>query len=252
MTDQSQRGLVRVEPCARRVRAFLHGACVLDTIRAVYVWELPYYPAYYVPVDDVVATLVPTGDTEHSPSRGDADIYDVEVASGVRASAAAKRYAESPIHALRGLVHVQWPLMDEWFEEDEPVYTHPRDPYTRVDVLASSRRVRVELDGVTLADTAAVHVLFETGLPPRFYLPMTDVRMDLLEPSPSESHCPYKGQASYWSVVVDGARHDDFAWCYRAPFPESQKIAGMVCFYNEKVDLYLDGVAQPRPLTHFS
>lgn len=253
MREPSQRGLVQVEPGAKRVRAYLAGRLVLDTIRPTYVWELPFYPAYYVPVSDVVATLVPTGETEHSPSRGDADVYDVEVLPGVRASGAAKRYAESPIEALRDLVHVVWGSMDEWMEEDEPVYVHPRDPYTRIDVLASSRHVRIELDGVTVADSHAPHILFETGLPPRYYLPMTDVRMDLLEPSTSESFCPYKGRATYWSIVVEGgARHDDFAWCYRAPFAESQKIAGMVCFYNERVDLYVDGVLQPRPLTHFS
>jgi uncharacterized protein (DUF427 family) len=252
MTEQTQRGRVRVEPCARRVRALLHGVVVLDTIRAAYVWEAPQYPAYYVPVEDVIASLVPTGDTEHSPSRGDADIYDVEVAPGLRAPAAAKRYAESPMESIRDLVHVRWASMDEWLEEDEPVYTHPRDPYTRVDVLASSRHVRVELDGVTLADSAAPHILFETGLPPRYYVPMTDVRMDLLEPSPSESHCPYKGRATYWSVVGTDARHEDLVWGYRTPLAESQQIAGLLCFYNEKVDLYVDGVLQPRPLTHFS
>ncbi len=141
--------------------------------------------------------------------------------------------------------------MSEWFEEDEPVYTHPRNPYTRVDILASSRHVRVELDGVTLADSHSPKILFETGLPPRYYLPMTDLRMDLLTPSATQTHCPYKGTATYWSVTVGDKSYDDYVWIYRTPLPESQKVAGLACFYNEKVDLYVNGVLQERPRTHF-
>jgi uncharacterized protein (DUF427 family) len=142
--------------------------------------------------------------------------------------------------------------MDAWFEEDEEVFTHPRDPYTRVDILPSSRHVRVEVDGVTLAESASPRLLFETGLPVRYYLPKTHVRMDLLTPTDSESHCPYKGQAQWWSVRVGDSLHEDLAWSYRAPLPESQKIAGLVAFYNEKVDIYVDGVLQERPRTKFS
>jgi uncharacterized protein (DUF427 family) len=121
-----------------------------------------------------------------------------------------------------------------------------------VDILASSRHVRVELDGVTVADSRQPRILFETGLPPRYYLPLTDVRMDLLRRSGTQTHCPYKGTAGYWSVDTGQAVHADIVWIYRAPLPESQKVAGLACFYNEKADIYLDGELQERPRTHFS
>jgi uncharacterized protein (DUF427 family) len=245
------RGTVRVEQGVKRVRAYLAGQLVADTTRPFLVWEVPYYPAYYLPIEDVAAKLVPTGKTEHSPSRGNAELYDVQV-DGLTAAGAARRYPDSPLERLRDLVRFDWVAMDEWLEEDEPVYTHPRDPYTRVDILASSRRVRVEVDGVTVAESVRPHILFETGLPPRYYLPLSDIRMDLLRPSTTQTHCPYKGTASYWSVDTGHATHPDVVWIYRTPLPESQKIAGLACFYNEKVDIYLDGELTERPRTHFS
>jgi uncharacterized protein (DUF427 family) len=249
--SEKARGAVRVEPGAKRVRAYLAGRVVADTTRPVLVWEIPYYPAYYLPLADVVAELVPTGKTEHSPSRGEAEVFDVRV-DGATAQAAARRYPGSPLEQLRDLVRLDWGAMDEWLEEDEPVYTHPRDPYTRVDILASSRHVRVELDGVTVADCAQPRILFETNLPPRYYLPLSDIRMDLLRPSDTKTSCPYKGTASFWSVDTGQALHRDIAWIYRTPLPESQKITGLACFYNEKADIYLDGQLQQRPKTHFS
>ena len=129
---------------------------------------------------------------------------------------------------------------------------HPRDPYSRVDILASSRHVRVEVDGVTVAESRQPRILFETGLPPRYYIPLTDVRIDLLRPSDTLSHCPYKGTASYWSVDAGHGVRPDLVWMYRAPLPESQKIAGLACFYNEKADIYVDGELQQRPRTIFS
>ncbi len=248
MTD---RGRVRHEQGRKRVRGFVRGRLVFDTTRPVLVWEVPYYPAYYIPVDDVAAELVATGEVHHSPSRGDADLYQVKIGDVTVPEAAAARFATSPIPELRDLVRFEWASLDAWFEEDEPIYTHPRDPHTRVDVLASSRHVRVAVDGVTVAESAAPRILFETGLPPRYYLPLTDVRMDLLEPSDTRTHCPYKGEASYWSLVVEGNRYDDLVWWYRSPFPESQKIAGLGCFFSERVDLYVDGVLQDRPETKF-
>jgi uncharacterized protein (DUF427 family) len=142
--------------------------------------------------------------------------------------------------------------MDAWFEEDEQVFTHPRDPYTRVDVLASSRHVRLQVDGQTIAESPRPTLLFETSLPVRYYLPRTHVDMRLLSPSDTVSHCPYKGQAEYWSVRVGESLHRDLAWSYRAPFSESQKIAGLIAFSSEKVDLYVDGVLQTRPRTRFA
>jgi uncharacterized protein (DUF427 family) len=251
VTDVTARGRVRVEHGHKRVRAYLAGEVVADTTRPLLVWEVPYYPVYYLPLEDLRAELVPSGDVEHSLSRGDATVYDVKVGRGT-AAAAARRYAESPLEELREAVRLDWAAMDEWMEEDEPVYTHPRDPYTRVDILASSRHIRVVVDGAVVADSHQPRVLFETGLPPRYYLPLSDVRLDLLIPSSTQTHCPYKGMANYWSLQVGDKRYDDFVWIYRAPFPESQKIAGLASFYNEKVDLYIDEVLQPRPRTHFS
>ena len=244
-------GRVRAEPGRKRVRVYLTGELVADTKHPVLVWEWPYFPVYYIPVADIRAELIPSGATDHSPSRGDAEIYDVKVSGGT-AGGAARRYPDSPLEDLREAVRLDWAAMSEWFEEDEPVYTHPRDPYTRVDILASSRHVRVEVDGVTVAESQQPRILFETGLPPRYYLPLTDVRMDLLRPSATESHCPYKGTAAYWSVDSSQQVHDDIVWIYRTPLPESQKIAGLACFYDEKVDVYLDGDLQARPATHFS
>ena len=249
--DTNARGTVRVEPGRKRVRAYLAGRLVADTCHPSLVWEIPYYPAYYLPLGDVTAELAPTGKTEHSPSRGDADLYDVRV-DGVVAEGAARRYPYSPLTAIRDLVRFDWAAMDEWLEEDEPVYTHPRDPYTRVDILHSSRHVRVEVDGVTVADSARPVILFETGLPPRYYLPLSDIRTELLTPTDTQTHCPYKGTAGYWSVDTGHGTHADLVWGYRTPLPESQKIAGLACFYDEKVDVYLDGELQDRPRTHFA
>ncbi len=240
MDAAASRGRVRVEPSRKRVRAYLAGELVADTTRPLLVWENPHYPAYYLPVADVRAKLAPTGGREHSPSRGDAEVLDVDVGPAT-AAGAARRYPDSPIEVLRDHVRLEWGAMDEWLEEDEPVYTHPRDPYTRVDILASSRRVEVVLDGVRLADSSRPRILFETGLPPRYYLPLSDLATEHLIPSATVTHCPYKGAATYWSVEVGGRRHDDLVWIYRAPLPESQKIAGLACFYTERVELYVDG-----------
>ena len=230
----------------------MDGEVVADTARPVLVWEVPYYPAYYFPLADVRAELEADGGSEHSPSRGDARTFTVRVAMGAEAPGAALRYEGSPIEELRDLVRLDWHSMDAWFEEDEEVFTHPRDPYTRVDILASSRHVRVEVGGTTIAESASPHVLFETGLPARYYLPKTHVRLDLLVRSDTVSHCPYKRRAEWWSVRAPDGVHDDLAWSYCTPLPESQKIAGMVAFFDEKVDIHVDGVLQERAWTKFA
>ena len=211
----------RIERGAKRVRAVLGGEVVADTIRPVLVWEVPYYPTYYLPAEDVRTDRIPRSALRHGKQ----------------------------LDELRGLVKLDWHSMDAWFEEDEEVFTHPRDPYTRVDILPSSRHVRVELDGVVVAESASPRLLFETGLPTRYYLPKPHVRIDLLTPTATESHCPYKGQAEYWSFGDD---HPDVAWSYRTPLPESEKIAGLVAFYNERADIFVDDVLQERPVTKFS
>ena len=142
--------------------------------------------------------------------------------------------------------------MDSWYEEDDEIFVHARDPYTRVDVLNSSRAVRVEVDGKVVAETKRPRLLFETGLPTRYYIPKQDVRMDLLERSESTTRCPYKGVASYWSLRLGNKHYQDLVWSYEAPIPECPKIENLLCFYNEKVDLYIDGERQDRPHTHWS
>jgi uncharacterized protein (DUF427 family) len=246
------RGRIRIEPAAKRIRVYLGGVAVADTTRPLLVWEKPYYPTYYFPVADVRTELLEAdGGVARSPSRGDGVTFTVR-AGGREAAAAALRYEDSPLEDLRDAIRFEWDAVDAWFEEDEQVFTHPRDPYTRVDILPSSRHVRVDVDGVTVAESSKPALLFETGLPVRYYLPKTHVRMDLLTATESVSHCPYKGQADWWSVRAGDRVHEDLAWSYRTPLPESQKIAGLVAFYNEKVDLYVDGVLQDRPHTKFS
>ncbi|MGW6498828.1 DUF427 domain-containing protein [Nonomuraea angiospora] len=246
--DVTNRGRVRVEPTAKRVRTYLGGRVVADSTSALLVWEVPYYPTFYFPPADVdESALKATGATKHSPSRGDGLVHTV-TSGTAEAADAALVYPDSPLEQIRGHVRFEWDAMDAWFEEDEEVYFHPRDPYTRVDILASSRHVRVEVDGVTVADSRSPRILFETGLPARYYLPKTDVRLDLLEHTDTATHCPYKGTAEYWTV--NGQK--DLAWSYRTPLPESEKVAGLIAFYNEKLDIYVDGELQERPKSKFS
>jgi uncharacterized protein (DUF427 family) len=255
MSDQ-QAAAVRVERSQKRVRAYLGGDIVADTRAPLLVWEHDKYPAYYIPAADMTADLIPAGQYDRLPRLGEAELLHVKTAT-TTAEGAARRYLDAPVAELRDAIRLDWAAMSEWLEEDEPVYVHPRDPYKRVDILASSRRVRVELDGITVAESSQPRVLFETGLPPRYYLPLTDLRMDLLRPSENVTRCPYKGTAGYWSVDTSavaqtGRVHKDVVWIYRSPLSESQKIAGLACFYNERVELYVDGELIPRPKTPFS
>ena len=225
------------------------GEIVADTTRPLLVWEKPYYPTYYFPEPDVrTEVLVDTGETRRSPSRGEATQLAVKVngSEGV-----AYTYREPKIEEIAGHYAFVWSTMDHWFEEDEEVFVHPRDPYTRIDILPSSRMVRVEIDGVTVAETSNASFLFETGLPVRYYMPKTDVRMELMRPTGSETHCPYKGTARYWSAEVNGKIYEDVLWGYDSPLPESQKVLGQVSFYNEKVDIYVDDELEERPKTKF-
>jgi uncharacterized protein (DUF427 family) len=240
---------IKVEPTRKRIRVLLAGELVADTTSALLVWEIPYYPTYYLPAADLQAELLPAG-SDSSPELGAAEVLSVRVA-GATAEGAARRYPAAPDPRLRDYVRLDWQAMSEWLEEDEPVYVHPRSPYSRVDILASSRHVQVEIDGVTVADSRSPRILFETGLPPRYYLPLADIRTDLLRPSATQTSCPYKGTASYWSVDTGSGLHEDIVWIYRMPLPESQKIAGLAAFYDEKADVLVDGVRQDRPRTQF-
>ena len=241
----TNRGLIRTEPSAKRVRVYLGGRPVADSSNPLLVWESPHYPTYYFPAADVDRELLTADDdVAHSPSRGDAQKFTVKAGS-TQATGAALLYEESPIEELRGHFRFDWEAMDSWFEEDEEIFVHVRDPHTRIDVLPSSRHVRIEVDGVTVAESRNARLLFETGLPIRYYLPKTHVRMDLLERTDTVTRCPYKGTAEYWSIRVGDTVHKDLVWSYRTPLPESQKVAGLVAFY--KVDIYVDGVLQVEP-----
>ena len=241
--DESARGRVRVEPGKKRVRTYLGGHLVADTVHPLYVWEIPYYPPYYLPASDVTAELVPTGDRSHSPSRGDAEHLSVRVGDA-EARDAAVRFPDSPIVELRDHVRFDWDALDAWFEEDEEVFTHPRSPYSRIDILPTSREVVVRRAGVELARSTRAHALFETGLPTRWYVPRVDVRMDLLTASETVTHCPYKGRASHFHGRVGDTIVDDVAWSYPTPLPESERVAGLVSFYDDRVTVEVDGVVQ--------
>jgi uncharacterized protein (DUF427 family) len=243
---------IRVERGAKRVRAYLGGELVADSIRPLLVWESAHYPTYYFPAEDVRAELLQDdGERAHSPSRGDGQSFTV-AAGGKQSHGAAVRYSDDAIEPLRGTIRLQWQAMDGWFEEDEEVFTHARDPSTRVDILASSRHVRVDVDGLTVAESSSPRLLFETGLVVRYYLPRPHVRMDLMQRNEKVTHCPYKGTAESWSLRAGDRVHENVAWSYPAPLPESQKIAGLMAFYNEKVDLFIDGVLLQRPSSAFA
>jgi uncharacterized protein (DUF427 family) len=245
---------VWTEPCPRRVRVFLQGVPVADSTRALLLLEARHLPVYYFPPEDVRRDLLePTDKSTHCPYKGDASYWSVRV--GERVARNAVWSYQDPLPGrddIKGYLAFYWHRMDAWFEEDDEVFVHPRDPYHRVDVLSSSRHVRVAVAGETVADTRRPWLLFETGLPTRYYIPKADVRMDLLVPTDSQTRCPYKGKARYWSARVGDVVEEDIAWSYPFPIPECPKIANLVCFYNERADIWVDGELQPRPDTPWS
>jgi uncharacterized protein (DUF427 family) len=237
-----------IEPVPRRIRAMLAGEVVLDTTKALYVWEWPNYPQYYIPIADVNRALLV--DEQHSERlhRGSAQLHGLRVAAIVRPSSA-RLYLDG---SVAGAIRFDWDALDAWFEEDEEVFVHPRNPYTRVDALRSTRRVRVELDGALLAESSSPVMVFETGLPTRYYFNRTELNFSHLVPTETVTACPYKGRTSgYWSVRVANSTHPDLAWAYDFPTRQVLPIAGMIAFYNEKVDITIDGELLPRPRTQF-
>lgn len=238
-----------VEPVPRRIRAVLAGETVVDTTEARYVWEHPAYPQYYIPLADVRAdALVDEDGTEETP-RGDVKLYGLRVRDQHRPQAA-KVLGAAKVAGLDDTVRFEWSALDAWYEEDEVVFVHPRNPYVRVDAIRSTRTVRVESHGVVLAETSSAVLCFETGLPTRYYINRTDIDFTKLVPSDTETSCPYKGTTTgYWSAVVHGRTHPDVAWTYDFTTREVVSIAGLVAFYNEKVDIFVDGVQLERPKT---
>lgn len=240
----------RVEPSPRRVRGYLGDELIFDTMSARYVWEVPYYPQYYIPLNDVQPSVLRDENHPQTVQFGPSRLFSVIGPTATLQSAA--RVFDDDGGPVSGLVRFEWSALS-WFEEDEPIYGHPRNPYARVDALRSHRHITVAVDGVPLAETRSPVLLFETGLPTRYYIDQTDVTFEHLEPTNTQTLCPYKGVTSgYWSVRAGDTVQADLAWTYHTPLPAVAPIANMVAFYNEKVDITLDGVALPRPQTHFS
>lgn len=248
---------MRTEATDKWVRAYVGSTTLVDSHDALLFWEPEFpVPAYAFPRDDVrMALLQPsagpaTARSFYTPKGPVAEWYDVVVDDRVIEHAAWVR--DDPAVSDRIVLSWEPGVLDRWLEEDEEVVAHPRDPHKRVEALASSRHVEVSLGGTLLADSRSPVLLFETDLPTRYYLPREDVRLDLLVPTSNSSVCPYKGFAEeYWSLpgVAGG---DNVAWSYGVPFPAVGKIQDRVAFYNELVDITVDGVPQQRPESVFS
>jgi uncharacterized protein (DUF427 family) len=235
-------------PVPRRIRASLAGQTVLDTTSALYVWEWSHYPQYYIPVDDIDPAVLVDEQHEQKLSRGTARRYALHVGETVRPAALRIYGDDATVEGLAGRARFEWDSLDAWFEEDEQVFVHPRDPYTRVDALRSTRSVRVELDGVVLAESSSPVLVFETGLPTRYYVNRTDIDFAQLTPTDTQTACPYKGTTSgYWSAHIGDASYPDIAWAYDFPTLPLAPIAGLIAFYNERVDTFLDGQLLDRP-----
>jgi len=246
---------VATEPSPRHVRAVFAGTTVADSKRVLLLRERGHVGVYYFPMDDVrMDLLVRTDKHTRCPYKGDASYWSVEV-NGRRAENAVWAY-EDPLSErvdIKGHVAFYWDKLDHWFEEDEEVFVHPRDPHHRVDACRSSRHVRVVIGGETVAASDRPVLVFETGLPVRYYLPKTDVRLDLLTPTDTVTRCPYKGQARYWSATAGDTTVEDAAWSYTYPLPAVSTIAGHVCFFQERVDeIWVDGEQVERPQTPWS
>ena len=242
------------EPTARRVRVQFGNEIVADSSQVQLLFETGKLPVYYIPPGDVRMDLLSSsGRQEHDDVKGVTEYFDIK-AGGRTGGDGAWICDGDPDHGpdIRGLVAFDWNKMDRWFEEDEEVFVHPRDPYHRVDTLESSRHVEVFVNGEKLADSRRPVMLLETGLPTRYYLPKMDVRLDLLERNITHTACPYKGIADYWDVRTEKGLARAIVWGYERPIPEIPKIAGRLCFFNEKVDLTVDGEPQVQPHTKWS
>jgi uncharacterized protein (DUF427 family) len=258
-------GALRHEPIDKRIRGLLGDVTVIDSTRALLVWEpRRVVPTYAFPVQDISAAGAGDHPQASVPAMGappqlaGVPVYDPSIPFAVRDTAgealtiragdreaAAFRPADED---LAGHLIVDFDSFDAWLEEDEPNVAHPRDPFHRIDIVHSTRPVRVEHEGEVLAESSDPYMLFESPLPVRYYLPAQDVRAGLLEPSPTRSFCAYKGEASYLAP----ASGEDLAWTYPAPLREAAEVAGRVCFFNEFVDIVVDGTRLERPQTPWS
>jgi uncharacterized protein (DUF427 family) len=249
-----RKGLLYFEDFPRRVRAEWGGQTIVDSRRAKLLHEGGLLPVLYFPADEVRTDLFrPSEKTSKCPWKGQASYWSIEVA-GRTVEDAVWEY-QDPIPGappIKGYFSFFWHTMDRWLEEDEELMGHVRDPYHRVDVLESSRKVKVSLDGVVLAETTRPKALFETGLPTRWYIPPEDVNLDLLVHSDTQTICAYKGQASTLSVKLNGDVKKDLVWTYADPRRDVERIRGHLSFYNEFLDIEVDGEQQERPVSPFS
>ncbi|MGI9049724.1 MAG: DUF427 domain-containing protein [Rubrobacteraceae bacterium] len=231
------------EDCPKRVRALFGGEAVADSRAVKRLHETGLLPTYYFPEEDVRMDLLEKTDhTTHCPFKGDASYWAIK--SGDRVAENVVWGYPEPLESsppLAGYVAFYWDAMDAWMEEDEEVFAHPHDPYHRVDVLNSSRHVKVTVNGEVVAETDHPKLVFETSLPTRYYIPQEDVRTDLLVETDTKTECPYKGIASYFSVRTGGDLAEDVAWSYPEPLPESEKLPGTLCFFGEGVETEVDG-----------
>ncbi len=243
-----------IEPSPRRVRVEFGGEIVADSksvflLRQYSQGQLPTY--YFPPADVRLDVLKPVA--HEQCYLGEAKFWNLEVGKRFAPRVAWTLLDPLPdFAALKGCIGFDWNAMDAWYEEEEEVFVHARDPYKRVDVLPSSRHLRVEIAGETVAETRRPYLLFETSLPTRYYIPQEDARLDLLEPSDLKTPCPYKGIASYWSVKIGDYVAENVVWSYRETISECPKIKDLLCFFNERADIYLDNELQARPQTPWS
>jgi uncharacterized protein (DUF427 family) len=238
-------------PIEQRVRADLAGETVVDSMRAMLVWEpRRVVPVYAVPAEDIRAALAPAppADAQAAGVLHPRIPFRVHTAPGEPVTIGEREGAGFRLadDDLDGYVALDFQAFDQWYEEDEPIIGHPREPYHRVDVRRTARRVRIEIDGDVVAETTNARMLFETSLPRRFYVPREDVRAEL-QPSDLRTYCPYKGHASYWSLEAGGRLRKDIAWSYEEPLPDAVAITGLVAFWNERVDVFLDDEHGDRP-----
>jgi uncharacterized protein (DUF427 family) len=252
---QAQYDFVRIERSPRWIRAFFGGKPIADSKNVLLVFEPRRLPVYYFPLTDVRMEVLRPTDYSVSASGASSERkrWTLE-ADGRSVPNAAWSFPEPDAahKPLKDHIAFFWDKLDAWFEEDQEVFVHPRDPYKRVDVMASSRHVKIVLEREVIAETHRPHLLFETGLPTRYYIPQMDVRLEMLEKSDTSTQCPYKGRAVYWSIRAGGTLHADLVWSYPFPIPECPKIAQLMAFYNEKLDIYVDGELQTRPQTMWS
>ena len=243
-TADRSRHRIRIERSPKRVRAEFADVVVADSLVPLLVLESTYLPVYYFPFTDIrTDRLVESPHRTVCPHKGEARYWHLQV-GGRRAENALWAYLD-PIESARelaGHAAFYWDKLDRWLEEDEEVIRHPRDPYHRVDVVRSARIVEATLDGTVLARSSSALFLFETGMPTRYYIPKSDIRMELFTQSGTRTQCPYKGTASHWTAAFGGKTWPDLAWSYEDPLPECPRIRGLVSFYGEKLDaLTVDG-----------